>query len=94
MALVHRRSVKEHLALGQPLPLGSTGTLHQRSQPRGEQIPALADVHNVHLTPAIWQRRAALAFSLHFVHSHSLLFIRKRSEFFIDSIPIPDPNSC
>jgi len=47
MALVHSRSVKEHLALGQPLPLGSAGTLHQRSQPRGEQIPALANVHYV-----------------------------------------------
>jgi len=55
---------------------------------------ATAVSHHHHLTPAIWQRRAALAFSLHFVHSHSLLFIRKRSEFFIDSIPIPDPISC
>lgn len=47
VTLVHGRSVEEHLPLGQPLPLGSTGALHQGSQSRGEEIPALADVNNV-----------------------------------------------
>jgi len=40
---------------------------------------ATAVCHHHYLTPAIWQRRAALAFALHCVHSHSLLFIRKIS---------------